>query len=138
LPGANPKNGEIAEANRDQVEEAVEQYFLENYKTEVKVQNIVSAKDGVSVFVESIGKPHFYSLAIVPIDAVNEVVGVDKVWYLQGEIEGVINSSLYVIAFQEEFDNLDKYREDIANKYSLRGIKMEVIAKTAGNGYNAL
>src|SRR5699024_5172787 len=101
LPGANPKNGEIAEANRDQVEEAVEQYFLENYKTEVKVQNIVSAKDGVSVFVESIGKPHFYSLAIVPIDAVNEVVGVDKVWSLEGEIEGAITSGLYVMAFQE-------------------------------------
>src|SRR5699024_7660393 len=127
---------EVAEANRDQVEEAVEQYFLENYKTEVKVQNIVSAKDGVSVFVESIGKPHFYSLAIVPIDAVNEVVGVDKVWSLEGRVEGAITSGLYVMAFQEEFDNLDKYLEDIANKYSLLGKNMEVKAKTSGDGYN--
>src|SRR5690625_5744843 len=49
LRDANPKTGEIAEANREEVVTAVEDFFKNNYKTEVDVHNIVSAVDGVSV-----------------------------------------------------------------------------------------
>ena len=69
-------NGEetdkIAEENRDEVERAIKKYFKDEYKTEVKVHNIVGAIDGATVFVESVGKPHFYSYAIIPIDKDNK------------------------------------------------------------------
>src|SRR4051794_9874828 len=65
------KDGEetdkIAEANRDEIELAVKKYFSKIYKTEVIVHNLVGAIDGVSVFVESVGEPHFHAFAIVPI-----------------------------------------------------------------------
>ena len=59
---------EIAENQREDVEKAVKEFFLENYKTEVTVHNIVGTTGAASVFVESIGEPHFYTLAIIPVD----------------------------------------------------------------------
>src|SRR5690625_6560712 len=81
LRDANPKTGEIAEANREEVVTAVEDFFINKYKTEVDVHNIVSAVDGVSVFVESVGERHFYSFAIVLIEIKYKEVNTDLVWY---------------------------------------------------------
>src|SRR5690625_136012 len=78
LEGACEETGEIANEHREEVEKAVEDFFENEYKTEIKVHNIVSAKDGVSVFVESIGEPHFYSFAIVPVDIKNKEVKTDQ------------------------------------------------------------
>lgn len=132
---SNPKTGKIAEANRNEVEEAVEDYFLEAYKTKVKVNHIVSAKDGVSVFVESTGNIEFYAMAIVPIDVQKEQVETEQVWSLEGDVEGAITSGLYVEAFQEEFDRLDEVLEEVAEKHGLTGIKPEVVENTMGDGY---
>ncbi|UAC48162.1 DUF1672 domain-containing protein [Bacillus aquiflavi] len=70
--GYTLRNGEktdkIAKAHRDEIDKAVKKFFLDNYKTEVIVHNVVGAVDGASVFVESVGEPHFYTYAIVPID----------------------------------------------------------------------
>src|SRR5699024_8003472 len=121
LSNSNPKNGEVAEANREEVEKAVKEYFSENYKVEVEMHNIVSAVDGVTVYVESIGEPHFYSYAIVPIDLKNEEVMTDKVWSQEGEVEKGVRGGLYVMVFQEQFDKLDQLLEEIAEKYSLVG-----------------
>ncbi|MDQ0233676.1 hypothetical protein J2S19_005033, partial [Metabacillus malikii] len=38
------------------------------YKTEVKVHNVVGSQDAATVFVESVGEPHFYTYAVVPIE----------------------------------------------------------------------
>src|SRR5690625_3394370 len=88
LRDANPKTGEIAEANREEIVTAVENFFKSKYKAEVNVHNMVSAVDGVSVFVESVGEPHFYSFAIVPIDIKNKEVKTDQVWSQEGQVEG--------------------------------------------------
>src|SRR5690625_478094 len=97
LRDANPKTGEIAEENREEVVTAVEGFFKNKDKTEVDVHNIVSAVDGLSVFVESVGEPHFYSFAIVPIDIKNKEVKTDQVWSQEGQVESALNSGLYVI-----------------------------------------
>ena len=136
LRNANPKTGEIAEANREKLEKAVKDFFLEDYKTEVKVHNIVSAMDGVSVFVESIGEPHFYAFAIVPVDVENEVVKTDSVWSQEGQVESAIRSGLYVMAYEEEFAKLDEFLEGIEAEYPIVGMNIEVAAKTHGNGYH--
>ena len=70
--GYTLKNGSktdtIAQENKEEITKAVEMFFLERYKTEVMVHNMVGAADGATVFVESVGEPHFYTYAIVPID----------------------------------------------------------------------
>ncbi len=136
LRDANPKTGEIAEENRQEVEKAVEEFFLNDYKTEVKMHNMVSAIDGVSVFVESIGEPHFYAFAIVPIDVRNEVVKTDAVWSQEGQVESAIRSGLYVMAYEEEFARLDEFLEEIEDEYPVTGMNIEVAENTQGNGYN--
>src|SRR5690625_1036241 len=135
LLDANPKTGEIAEENREEVVTAVEGFFKNQYKTEVDVHNIVSAVDGVSVFVESVGEPHFYSFAIVPIDIKNEEVKTDQVWSQEGQVESALRGSLYVMAFEEEFANLDDYLEEIEEKYPIVGERIEMVENTQGGGY---
>ncbi len=118
------------------MEKAVEEFFLNDYKTEVKVHNIVSAIDGVSVFVESIGEPHYYAFAIVPVDVRNEVVKTDAVWSQEGQVESAIRSGLYVMAYEEEFAKLDAFLEEIEDEYPVVGMNIEVAENTQGNGYN--
>jgi len=136
LRDANPKTGEIAEENREEVVTAVEDFFKNKYKTEVDVHNIVSAVDGVSVFVESVGEPHFYSFAIVPIDVKNKEVKVDQVWSQEGQVESALNSGLYVMAYEEEFVKLDAYLASVEERFPVVGMNIEVAENTQGNGYN--
>jgi hypothetical protein len=49
---------ETAEAHREEVEKAVTVFFLNEYKTEVKV--IFGNEYGATVYVESTGLLHFY------------------------------------------------------------------------------
>lgn len=49
------KTDKIAEVNREEIDGAVKAFFRGTYKTEVKVHNVVSAVDGATVFVESVG-----------------------------------------------------------------------------------
>src|SRR5690625_1213560 len=124
LRDANPKTGEIAEENREEVVTAVEDFFESKYKTEVNVHNIVSAVDGVSVSVESVGEPHFYSFAIVPIHLENKEVKTDQVWSQEGQVEGALRGSLYVMAFEEEFAKLDDYLEGVQEEHPIVGMKI--------------
>ena len=135
LKGAREETGEIAKEHRDEVEKAVEDFFVDEYKTEVNVHNFVSAKDGVSVFVESTGEPHFYSFAIVPVDIKNKEVKTDQVWSQEGQVEAAIQGGLYAMAFEEEFQNLEEYVEEITEDYPVVGRNIEGIANVGGNGY---
>lgn len=125
----------IAEANREEIEQAVKDFFLNNYKTEVKIHNIVGAVDGASVFVESIREPHFYTFAIVPIDVENEKVEVDKVWSQEGQIEDAITTGLYAMIHDQEFSTLDNYLEKLTEENPLVGTRMEAVEKVGANGY---
>ncbi|GAB3806942.1 DUF1672 family protein [Virgibacillus kimchii] len=136
LYDANEEYGEIAEEKRDTVVAAVEQYFLDNYSAEVEVHNFVSAMDGVTVFVESIGEPHFNTIAIVPIDLQNEEIKTDSVWSRDGEVEFAIQGGLYAMAFEEEFTKLDTYLEEITQEYSVIGTPLEVVRKVQAHGHS--
>ncbi|WP_164217823.1 DUF1672 family protein [Virgibacillus sp. YIM 98842] len=136
LYDANEEYGKIAEENRDTVVAAVEQYFLDNYSTEVEVHNIVSAMDGVTVFVESIGEPHFNTIAIVPIDLKNEEIKTDSVWSREGEVETAIKSGLYAMAFEEEFAKLDDYLEGVTKEYDVIGTPIDVVRNVQAHGHS--
>ena len=130
-------NGEetdkIAEENRDEVERAIKKYFKEEYKTEVKVHNIVGAIDGATVFVESVGKPHFYSYAIIPIDKDKKEVDSEGVWSQEGQIDAAILSGLYAWIYEDKFKKLDHYLEEKVKEYPIVSISEEANQNGAGN-----
>ncbi|WP_079708945.1 DUF1672 family protein [Paraliobacillus ryukyuensis] len=117
----------IANENLDVVEDAVKQFFQEEYKTEVKVHQIVGNVDGATVFVESVGQPHFYTYAIVPIDKANETIMADKVWSQEGEIESAVMSGIYGMVMKKEFEHLTSLIEEASKEYNLTGLNKEAI-----------
>ena len=125
----------IAEANREEIEQAVKDIKKPIKIAEVKIHNIVGAVDGASVFVESIREPHFYTFAIVPIDVENEKVEVDKVWSQEGQIEDAITTGLYAMIHDQEFSTLDNYLEKLTEENPLVGTRMEAVEKVGANGY---
>ncbi len=127
------KTDKIAEANREEVDRAVKEYFKEEYKTEVKVHNVVGAVDGATVFVESVGKPHFYSYAIIQVNKETETVDSTGVWSQEGQIDGAILSGLYVWIYEEKFEKLDQYLEDKVKEYPVVGISEEANQNGVGN-----
>ena len=122
----------IAESHKDEVEQAVEKFFKDNYKTDIKVHNIVGTTDAASVFVESVGEPHFYTLAIIPVDVKNESVEIDGVWSLEGEIEQAIITGLLAMIYDEEFAVLDDYLEEIVSEYLSYWEKSRGVSKCWG------
>ncbi|MED4530828.1 DUF1672 family protein [Metabacillus fastidiosus] len=109
------KTDKIAKEHRKEIDKAVKKFFREKYKTEVIVHNTVGAVDGATVFVESVGEPHFYTFAVIPIDLNEEEVLTDRVWSQEGEVENAIMTGgkfstpyYYVNAIEYEFDPLLK------------------------------
>lgn len=132
-------NGEqtdkIAENHRDEIITSVEDYFQKEYKTKVKVHNVVGASEAASVLVESLGEPHFYTYAIVPIDVKEEKILTDKVWSQEGQIEGAIMDGIYGMIQKEEFKVLDTFLKDFTDEHPVVGLRKEAIEKAAGNGF---
>ena len=124
-----PDNGTdaVAESHRDEVEQAVEKFFKKNYKTGIKVHNIVGTTDAASVFVESVGEPHFYTLAIIPVDVKNETVDTYGVWSLEGEIEMSIITGLLAMINDERFAILDEYLEKIVKENPVTVQRIEAL-----------
>ncbi|WP_044339876.1 DUF1672 family protein [Rossellomorea aquimaris] len=128
------ENDKIAEAKREEVEKAVKEFFLEEYKTEVKVHNLVGNVDGVTVFVESTGRVHFYSYAIVPIDQGTEEIVTGGVRTQEGEVERGIREGLYKLIFEDEFKNLDTYLEKVVSEEEVVGRTIESLQNVGGSG----
>ncbi|MCC5804325.1 DUF1672 family protein [Rossellomorea vietnamensis] len=132
-------NGEemdkIAEDNKDEVESAVKSFYKENYKTDIKVHNIVGNEDGATVFVESIGRLHYYTYAIVPIDIDTKKIHGDKVFSEEGQVEDGIKGGLYRLIFQEQFDKLDSYFKDLVSEGEVVGKTEESLQNVGGTGY---
>ncbi|MFC7786862.1 DUF1672 family protein [Rossellomorea sp. GCM10028870] len=133
------RNGEdadkIAEEKSDEVQKAVKDFFMEKYKIDVKVHNIVGNVDGATVFVESTGPVHFYTTAIVPIDLSQKKVLEDSITSLDGEIESAIQGGLYHLLFEAEFHNLDQYLSKIVSENAVVGKTKESLENVGGAGY---
>ena len=126
----------IAEAHHEEIEKAVKAFFLDKYKTKVKVHNIVGALNAASVFVESEGEPHFYTYAVVPVDVKNKQVMADKVWSEEGQVEDAIRTGIYAMVYSEEFKNLDQYLKEFTTEHNLIGLTKEAVENVGGNGYS--
>ncbi|RIW32541.1 DUF1672 family protein [Bacillus salacetis] len=129
------ENDQIAEAKSGEVERAVTDFFLEEYKTEVVVHNLVGNVDGVTVFVESTGPLHFYSSAIVPINQKAKEIISDEVRSQEDVVEEGIREGLYFKIFEEEFKKLDHYLEELASEKEVVGRTVKSLQNTGGSGF---
>ncbi|WP_185970874.1 DUF1672 family protein [Alkalicoccobacillus porphyridii] len=125
----------IANENLPEIEEAVKKFFIDEYKTEVIVHNVVGAREAATVFVESVGEPHFYSFAVVPIDLANENVLLEEVFSENGQVEMAIVTGVYAMIYKEEMKNIDDYLSDIAIEYPVTGMSVEAIENVGGSGF---
>ena len=136
LRDSQKETKEIAIQHQDEVEKAVKEFFLTNYHLEVKINNIVSAKDGVVVYIESVKDPNLNTFAIVPIDLKEKAILGSHVWSIEGEVERAIKSSLYVKAYQGEFEKLDHLLNELVKKHPVTGTPIQAIKNTSRSGYN--
>ncbi|MBG9545463.1 hypothetical protein ABE29_22710, partial [Cytobacillus firmus] len=127
---------EIADKNLAQIEEAATSFFKEKYMTDVTVHNVVGAKDGATVFVESKGEPHFYTYAVVPIDELERKVMTEKIWADEFQVENAIKGGLYGMIFKEEFNQLDNYYDSLAAEGKITGRTKESIQNVGGHGFS--
>jgi hypothetical protein len=130
------KTDKIAESYRKEIDEAVKAFFQNTYKTEVKVHNVVGAADGATVFVESVGEPHFYTFAIVPIDIEEEKVLIDKVWSQEGQVEDAIMTGLFAMIFDKEIAILDQYMDKIVSENQVTGFTEEALQNVRAGGFS--
>uniref|UniRef100_UPI00114D455A DUF1672 family protein n=1 Tax=Bacillus mediterraneensis TaxID=1805474 RepID=UPI00114D455A len=138
--GYRMKGGEeeevIAKKNREEIEKAVKEFFLDKYKTEVIVKNLVGSDGAVSVIVKSKGLLDFYTYAIVPINDSENKVYYEKVFSEEGEVEAAIQSGLYKITNEEAFNLLNTLLENFSEENSITGITSETVQKLSTSGYN--
>lgn len=105
------------------------------YKTDVKVNNIVPARNAAVVMVEGVEPIQFHTYVIVGLILNKDEVGNAR--SDEGEVEKAIVGGLYAKAYEEEFKNLDVFAEKIAKENNLLGIRAEAIDKTASDGYTS-
>ncbi|MDQ0233514.1 DUF1672 family protein [Metabacillus malikii] len=135
MPRHGQETDKIAKEHQDEITKAVQKFFIETYKTEVKVHNVVGSQDAATVFVESVGEPHFYTYAVVPIDKQKKEVKFDNVFTQEGQVENAIKSGLYHLLYEEEFAQLDSYFTELQKKEAVVGRTVESLKKVGGVGY---
>lgn len=138
--GFKLRNGEetdkIAKAHRKEIDRAVKEFFLKKYKTNVIVHNVAGNVDGATVFVESIGEPHFHTYAIVPIDIKNKQIMTDHVWSQDGQIENDVITGIYGMIYEKEFAKLDQYLELFTQKHPVVGKRIEAVNNVRAGGFS--
>ncbi len=132
-------NGEkmdvIANAKFAEIQEAMKAFFLEEYKTEVIVHNVVGNVDGATVFVESVGEPHFHTYAMIGIDRQEEKIIPDSIWTQESQVEQGIFSGLLAMIMDEEFATLDAFTQQIVENYPVVGLRQEAINNVKATAY---
>jgi Protein of unknown function (DUF1672) len=134
LPGGE-ENEKIAKEHKDEVIKATTDYLKKEYNIDIEVHNMVGNQDGVTVFFETTGRLHFYSTAIVPIDTKNKKIISEGVWTLDGKIENSIRGALYAYIKEDEFKELDKELESLANTDDIVGRSLGSLENVGGGGY---
>ncbi|WP_406686152.1 DUF1672 family protein [Rossellomorea vietnamensis] len=129
------ENDKIAEAKSGEVEKAVKNFFLEKYKTEIEAHNLVGNVDGVTVFVESIGPVHFYSYAIVPINQETKEIMSEDIMSQEDAVEEGIREGLYRLVFDDEFQSLDQYLDEVVSEEEVTGRTVESLQNVGGTGF---
>ncbi|WP_270998058.1 DUF1672 family protein [Listeria seeligeri] len=127
------KSAERVKKQEEEIKQEAINYMKTTYKTDVKVNNVVPARNGAVVMVECEEPIQFHTSVIVSLVLNKDDVGSAR--SDEGEAEKAIVRGLYAKAYEEEFKNLDAFSEEIAKKHELFGMKNEAIDKTSTAGF---
>ncbi|EAE1348288.1 DUF1672 family protein [Listeria monocytogenes] len=119
--------------DEEKIKQEAINYMKNTYKTDVKVNNVVPARNAAVVMVESEEPIKFHTSIIV-----GKVINKEGEWLArsnEGEIEKAIVGGLYAKAYESEFRHLDTFANKIAKENDLLGLRNEAIDKTAAEGY---
>lgn len=127
------KSAERVKKHEEEIKQEAINYMKTTYKTDVKVNNVVPARNAAVVMVECEEPIQFHTSVIVSLVLNKDDVGSAR--SDEGEVEKAIVSGLYAKAYKEEFEHLDAFAEKLAKEYDLLGMREEAIDKTASEGY---
>ncbi|MBC6181404.1 DUF1672 family protein [Listeria welshimeri] len=129
------KSEELVKRDEEKIKQEAINYVKNTYKTDVKVNNVVPARNAAVVMVECEEPIQFHTSVIV-----GKVINKDGEWLArsdEGEVEKAIVGGLYAKAYEAEFQHLDAFAEKIAKENDLLGMREEAIDKTASEGYTS-
>ncbi|MBS9361019.1 DUF1672 family protein [Listeria welshimeri] len=129
------KSEELVKRDEEKIKQEAINYVKNTYKTDVKVNNVVPARNAAVVMVECEEPIQFHTSVIV-----GKVINKDGEWLArsdEGEVEKAIVGGLYAKAYEAEFQRLDTFAEKLAKENSLLGLRNEAIDKTAAEGYTS-
>ncbi|MBC1620387.1 DUF1672 family protein [Listeria welshimeri] len=129
------KSEERVKEYEEEIKQKAIEYMQTKYKTKVKVNNVVPARNAAVVMIECEGPIQFHTSVIV-----GESINKKGEWSArsnEGEVEQAIVSCLYEKAYETEFRNLDKFTEKLAKENDLLGLRDEAIEKTSSSGYTS-
>ncbi|MBC1452528.1 DUF1672 family protein [Listeria welshimeri] len=129
------KSEEIVKRDEEKIKQEAINYVKNTYKTDVKVNNVVPARNAAVVMVECEEPIQFHTSVIV-----GKVINKDGEWLArsnEGEVEKAIVGGLYAKAYEAEFQRLDTFAEKLAKENNLLGLRNEAIDKTAAEGYTS-
>ncbi|MBC1479454.1 DUF1672 family protein [Listeria seeligeri] len=129
------KSAERVKKHEEEIKQEAINYMKTTYKTDVKVNNVVPARNAAVVMVECEEPIQFHTSVIVSLVLNKDDVGSAR--SEEGEVEKAIVGGLYAKAYKEEFEHLDAFAEKLAKENDLLGMREEAIDKTASEGYTS-
>lgn len=129
------KSAERVKKHEEEIKQEAINYMKDTYKTDVKVNNVVPARNAAVVVVESEESIQFHTSVIV-----GKVINKEDEWLArsnEGEVEKAIIGGLYAKAYEAEFRHLDTFAKKLAKENDLLGLRDEAIDKTATEGYTS-
>ncbi|MBC2281792.1 DUF1672 family protein [Listeria welshimeri] len=129
------KSEELVKRDEEKIKQEAINYVKNTYKTDVKVNNVVPARNAAVVMVECEEPIQFHTSVIV-----GKVINKEGEWLArsnEGEVEKAIVGGLYAKAYEAEFQRLDTFAEKLAKENNLLGLRNEAIDKTAAEGYTS-
>ncbi|EAF4051451.1 DUF1672 family protein [Listeria monocytogenes] len=127
------KSAERVKKHEEEIKQVAIDYMKTKYKTDVKVNNVVPARNAAVVIVECEEPIQFTTSVVVGLILNKDEVG--SAHEEEGEVEQAIVGGLYAKAFEKEFRHLDDLTEKLAMKNDLVGYNQEALDKTSPNGY---
>ncbi|EHP2906067.1 TPA: DUF1672 family protein [Listeria monocytogenes] len=128
------KSAERVKELEEEIKQEAINYMKTKYKTDVKVNNVVPARNGAVVIVESEAPIQFTTSVVVKF-LLNNKDGIGSGTSSEGEVEQAIVGGLYAKVYEAEFQQLNQFTEKLAKKYDLEGYTQEAREKTSPNGY---
>ncbi|GAF13709.1 hypothetical protein JCM19045_2978 [Bacillus sp. JCM 19045] len=117
--GRNKEAENIGEKYFDEIEKGVKEFFEQEYKVVVNVNNLVGNELGVIAIVQAIDGPSFQTQVIIPINndgqpSLSEIQAPDF------SIEEALYGGLVAMTLEEEFNALNDFVEETAENMASR------------------